>query len=126
MGTSEVKQAEKTLQDCFCLSHSFGVILPTKDNQGQFIPEVRRERFLAFVRDELTREFGGSSSTEIYGTYLADSGKVIAENGTKIESFADSDSDEKQAFVVKLAEYLKNELQQESVSVLANNKLYFV
>lgn len=99
---------------------SVELFLPSKDSLGNLLGDDERESVRYYVESELSRLFGGTTSTEGQGAWINSKGELMRERVTIIQSFAD-DEDARQNWdkVQNIAKYVKDALRQESVLVRA-------
>lgn len=104
------------------LSHNYRLVVPTTI-YNRVAPADVVERIRHQVKTTLAEAFGGYTEETGIGGYTAESGELIEEQVYIIEACYSEPNDE---VVMKLAELIKTELQQESVMVRKDNEVYFV
>jgi hypothetical protein len=70
--------------------------------------------------------FGGTSSYEVEGSYVMDSGELVFDRVKVIESFASRISNSDIELLESLAREMGAELNQESIGLEVNGVLYFI
>jgi hypothetical protein len=88
----------------------------TADGQAQYARETARR---------LAAKFGGATTTQATGYYVADNGELVEETILIVKSFYDQAADALE-FACSVAAWLKSELSQELVSVETETGLQFV
>lgn len=107
------------------LTHSVTVYIPTT-LYNRPAPVALVESIKDFTLKSLCKLFGGVTITESIGGYVADDGSLIVESVYLCKSFTDNISPESIAQVHAIAEKIKLELSQESVSIEIDNTLDFI
>lgn len=88
--------------------------------------QVDSEEMVGYVISELTRMFGGTTTTKGRGSWLSDEHGVIVENVTIVRANTDMLKPAQAEKVAELAMFVKSEMSQESVSIEYNGTLMFV
>lgn len=70
--------------------------------------------------------FGGATAYQTRGYYKDSTGSIVKESVVVIKSYTDELTREQLESIRELAEYIREELSQECVSVEINDRLYFV
>ena len=83
--------------------------------------EIARE-----TAQKLSAAFGGSTSINATGYYVADNGDLIEENIIILKSFHDQDPAAAVAIASKIGAWIKKQLLQESVSLESETGLTFI
>ena len=114
-------------------SEIFGRFETMKEYVSIYVPStvqvdrpINNELFVNAVQHEMSKIFGGSSTMEVNGTYLAKNGELVAERVTMVKSFAKEITAEMASQIIALAQYLKQAMGQESVAVEYNGQMVFV
>jgi len=101
--------------------------VPSLNSEGKEIRQERREATLEHVENMFIERFEGFTEYEVIGGWKGESGEVIKEEITIVKSFYEMQSDATVARQTReLAERVKDELEQECVSVEQNGTLVFV
>jgi hypothetical protein len=87
---------------------------------------IDAKKFIERVEYELSNMFGGCTSYETFGSYVSDSGKLVREAVTVVNSFSTKIENEQMEMVIQICEWLKMEMSQECVSLEVNGRLYFI
>lgn len=87
---------------------------------------VDNTEYVDRVSKELSEMFGGATAYNAQGNYVADSGELITESVKIVKAYAEKVTGEMAKKVISLAKWIKEEMQQECVSVEYNGKLMFV
>lgn len=87
---------------------------------------VDNRKWVDYVQYRMAHIFGGVTSYETNGGYVADDGEYIAENVTVVKAYSPNIIKEVAESVIKIALKIKEEMQQEAVSVEYNGQLLFV
>lgn len=74
----------------------------------------------------LSSAFGGATATNAQGYYVADNGELVVENVTIVKSYHDLDTAGALNIARNIAQWLKDTLQQELVSIETESGLEFV
>ena len=106
------------------LDHKVSVYVPTKNKHNEkLLPEVVNE-LIDYVASNLSQVAGGATSQRVNGYWLGKNG-LIKEDVTVIYSYC-SNLEEVTIKVLELVQYVKQEANQEAVSIEINNVLYLV
>ena len=85
------------------------------------------EQITANVAGELSALFGGATISLAAGAWMSDALGLIREQIQIVYSYCTAEQLERNAAEIRrIAEQVKNDMQQEAVSVEINNALYFV
>lgn len=108
------------------LSSRYAVYVPgTRGTSGDLAEEDRQK----YVRETLRRMggvFGGATAQDAMGSWLAENGELVLEHITVVFSFA-AEKTEKYADAIRgVAAWLREELDQEAVSMETPDGLDFV
>ena len=106
------------------LSEKIAVYVPsTYDGNREMIDN---SAYVQQVMKELAELFGGSTAYQASGAWISEEKGLIIENITIVYSYCDILTNEKIDDVIKICEYIKEEMKQEAISLEINNKLYFI
>jgi len=115
---------ENPLKDLVCLNHVLKIIVPSETADGCKIDSKMELNKAIEVLSDLN---GGATCYEAYGGWKNHTlGVIQKEAVTVIESFTDTLTVEKIKAIIELAKEIKEDLQQEAVSIYVNGALYFV
>lgn len=115
-------EIKNIIPNCIPLAHVVKVYVPSTVYNKEIDSSVYVARFGGLLSDL----FGGATVTDSVGYYKAQSGELICETVHIVYAFAESLTAESLKSVIDAVNYMKNELQQECVSVEIDNKLYFI
>lgn len=103
------------------MNHFYRLMVPTtiynEPAPADLVDEVRTSVKLA-----LAEAFGGYTEYQTNGGYKAETGELIEETIYAIETFYSEPDD---ALIYRIADEIKTRLQQESVMILIDQKVYF-
>lgn len=107
--------------------HNFvSVYVPgTTGLNGDLSPEQQTQYTQETAR-RLSAEFGGATASTASGYYVSDSGVLVEERVIIVKSYHDSPVDSALEFARTIAQWLKDELSQELVSIETESGLEFV
>lgn len=105
------------------LSSYVSLYIPTRDKSGQ---AVDNSVVLHNAKVQMASMFGGFSQSEITGGWVNENQQLIEERVFVVKSFCEILSAENLSEVIKLAKLIKEELNQECVSVETHEGLMFV
>lgn len=115
---------KKELKFTFDLNCCFTVYVPSTINVNE---TVDNSQYIDKVMRKMAAMFGGSTSTDAVGCWLASNGEKVIEHITKVYSYCTSEQAiEKIDEVLELCEWLKSEMKQEAISLEYNGQLKFV
>ena len=92
---------------------------------GALDPELKA-RVTSETARRLSSAFGGATAQNAQGYYVADNGDLVVEGVTIVKSYHDQTSSAALAIAREIAQWLKDTLQQELVSVETEIGLEFV
>jgi len=116
---------EKTLSGLDSLDYTVKVFIPSKEGNIE-IEKDKRGAWVIRILNEFGGSFGGATTTEHKGAWRNGKGVVI-EDITTIESFSTEEKlSEHINSVVELCKELKSGLNQDSVALQVNGKMFFV
>lgn len=108
------------------LSQFVSVYVPGTKNVNQQLTARERSQYTARVASDLSKEFGGATATRGTGFYVSNDGRLISENTTIVKSYHDHSPAQALEFARSIAQWLKVELTQESVTVENNDGIEFI
>lgn len=103
-------------------SESVAIYVPSTVNATE---SVDSEEMVKYVISELTRLFGGTTTTKGRGSWLSDEHGVIVEDVTIVRANMLALKPEQAEQVVKIAKRVKSLMSQECVSMEYNGTLMF-
>lgn len=114
----------KTLKGIFSLSHNVKLYIPSTINTNQ---ESDNSKQVKRVLTVFSKYFGGATSYQAIGAWSSNTKGLVTEKITIIQSFATSESiSQNLPKVLKLAQTIKKEMSQESVSLEYDNQLFLI
>ena len=114
----------KTLKFKFDLDSKVSIYVPSTQNVN--VPIDNSEQVRSVIT-ELSRLFGGATATQAVGGWVSDSGETILEKVTIVYSFCTSEQlREHFEDVYGIAQRIKEEMQQEAVTLEINGQVKFV
>ena len=90
------------------------------------LPASRQAELSQITARKLSSEFGGATSHTAQGYYVADDGTLVEEKIIIVKAYHDKDPGAALAIGRKIAQWLKNELCQELVSLETELGLDFI
>ena len=87
---------------------------------------IDNAKYVEKIQFELSKMFGGSTSYDTIGSFVADNNEHIVEKVTIVKAFSTKIDNEHVEKCVKLCEALKVEMSQYCISLEINGKLFFV
>jgi hypothetical protein len=118
-------EGPEVLVDKVELEHSVTVYVPSATREHNPIPFRKVQGAVDRIAEELTGVCGGATVTQGVGYWRSGDGKVGRETVRMITSYTD-DIEEAARVAVRQAEWLREEFDQECVSLEVDNRLYFV
>ena len=109
-----------TLENCL------NDLLVLTENVRVYVPIIKNSNILKDVELVMCERFGGTSSIKVNGSYIMSDGNIEYDNIVIVESFTNELNNNDIEFLVELCKKLKNDLEQEAMSLEINKKLYFV
>lgn len=114
----------KTLKFKFDLDSKVSIYVPSTQNVN--VPIDNSEQVRSVIT-ELSRLFGGATATQAVGGWVSESGETILEKVTIVYSFCTSEQlREHFEDVYGIAQRIKDEMQQEAVTLEINGQVKFV
>ena len=114
----------KQLKNMFKLSHRVAVYVPSKQQNGDKISN--RTAQISKVRNRLSVMFGGCTSTKAVGSWVLQSGKLQNEPVELCYSFASELTEEHIQQLIDIGTGLKQDMNQEAISIEIDGELYFI
>lgn len=115
---------EKKLKFKFDLNCKFAVYVPSTMDINK---KVNNDKFVTYVMTNLSKLFGGATSTPAKGGWICQDGNLVIETVDIVYAFCTSkqanDNFEK---VISICEYLKKEMSQEAITLEYNNQIKFI
>ena len=105
------------------ISSYVSIYLPTRDKSGQ---AVDNSVALNNAKVQMASMFGGFSQSEITGGWVNESQQLIEERVFVVKSFCEILTAENLSKVIELANLIKEELNQECVSIETHEGLMFI
>lgn len=90
------------------LKYQFSIIVPSTD-YDQKISDFEFQKRINETKKFFSSTFGGTTSIGEMGSYVSDSGKLIYENGVKVESSMTEEQYKNN--INKVSEYIKNKVK---------------
>jgi hypothetical protein len=112
------------LKNFIPLNHCVEIYVPSTINVD--VP-CDNKKFVEQVAEKLTELFGGATATDGLGYWKSQNG-LVTEKSTKVFSFVNNEqfNDKNLDKVVRIAEKVKKDMQQEAVTLVVDNVCYFV
>lgn len=114
------------LQGLTKLSESVTIYVPTTYGTSDTAAEWRVNFALKVVQRELAQLFGGFTTTEGTGGYVAENGELVTERVYMVRANAAKLTEDDIGKAVLIAELVRDDMKQECVSLDINGTLYFV
>lgn len=112
------------LKNLFCLSSKIAVYVPSTLDVDKAIDN---KVYVNNISSLLASTFGGSTCQSCIGSYVSDNGNMINEPVNIVYSYCTTEQLEVNAdIIITACEALKVEMNQESIALEINNKLYFI
>lgn len=108
------------------LSRKVTFYVPSTKNVGDKLTKSERRALLTRVESTFSRAFGGATSTQGIGSYVANDGRLIRENITLVTSYHGLETADALAIVIPLAEAIKTEYGQESIAIETESGIDFI
>src|SRR5687767_13101515 len=91
--------------------------VPSTKNVGEKLNKSERRALVTRVANKFSDSFGGCTCTQGIGYWKSESGKLIAESVTLVESYHSLETTEALAIVIPLANAIKHEYGQEAIAI---------
>lgn len=115
---------QKTLNNLFKLSHKVTIYVPSTVDVNK---KTSNKKQVDKMLTEFSQMFGGATSTKALGCWTTEAGKLVKESVTLVYSYCnDIQLESNIQAVIKLAEDLKVEMNQEAISLEVNGDLHFI
>jgi hypothetical protein len=108
------------------MSDRVEIIVPTKTRIGHALSEATITEYAQRVKRLFAERFGGSTTVRAEGSWLSSSGLLIEEDILHVWSFTEKLSYEDEEAVFRFAELMRDDLEQDAVTVIINGTLYIV
>lgn len=108
------------------LSKRVTFYVPSTKNVGQALSKSERRALVSRVETEFSKAFGGATSTDGIGSYVANSGELIRERVTLVTSYHGLETADALAIVIPLAQSIKNEYGQEAIAIETEQGIDFI
>lgn len=106
------------------LDNKISIYVPSTYNVNN---EINNRIYVIYVMKELSNIFGGATEIQANGCYLSNNGELIEEKINIIYSYCSKEQlEENMNKIIAICELLKNDMQQECISLEINNKLTFI
>ena len=112
------------LENLFTLNHKVTVYVPATDNNGGMAKHIDNAKYVDRIAALMSNTFGGATSTPAIGYWMSDSRGLEKESTTIVFAYAET-LDEIDR-VIDECEKLKRELNQDTVALEVDNKMYFI
>jgi len=117
-------KTKKQIKYLFELDSKVTVYVPSTFNVSV---ETDNNEQVKHVLRELSIMFGGATATNAHGSWVCNDGSLVTESVTLVYAFTTSQIlNKNMEKIVALCEHLKEEMQQEAISLEVNNKLGFI
>lgn len=108
------------------LSRKVVFYVPSTKNVGEKLNKSERRALVTRVESTFSRAFGGATSTQGTGCYVANDGRLIRESVTLVTSYHGLETSDALAIVIPLAQAIKNEYGQESIAIETESGIEFI
>lgn len=105
------------------LGEYVAIYVPSTQNTNE---SVNNAEYVEKIQFELSKMFGGSTSYDTVGSFVADNNEHIVEKVTIVKAFSTKIDNEHVEKCVELCKTLKVEMGQYCVSLEINGQLFFV
>lgn len=117
------KQAElKTLPE-FKLKEKVSIYVPSTYAVNV---KILNDKYVQKVEMELASIFGGATSMETTGSYVANNGTLVREKINLVYAFAEKIGNEEIDKILTICEWLKLEMVQECIALEINGEMHFI
>lgn len=114
---SKKETKKEGLEKYFSITQKVIIYIPSTKNVNEKMTEEEHLKYVHYCMIKFTDLFGGSTAQKAFGSYYSEEKGYIFENVTKVYSLTNELTKEKEKEIEELAQWLKNELGQESVLV---------
>ena len=108
------------------LSRKVIFYVPSTKNVGQSLTRKEEKSLIERVEKSLASNFGGCTSTQGVGSYVAHNGELIRERVTLVTSYHSLETSEALAIVIPLALAIKSEYGQEAIAIETEQGIDFI
>lgn len=114
----------KELKNLITLSQKVRIYVPSTTEVNK---EINNEEFVKLSLQTLSKLFGGSTSYQAFGAWIAKNGDLVTEKITICESFCNEKQlNENIDLIYNFCLNLKKDLKQEAIALEINNEMHFV
>jgi len=115
------------LEQLFNLPYNVKLYLPSTTDGSKPAPAKKIAAAVQDVQKKFSALFGGTTTFTASGSWILQSGELVTENITIVQSFCDREVLESNIEkVLEIAKQICVQFSQEAVSLEINNKLYFI
>ncbi|AYP68203.1 hypothetical protein PQE75_gp071 [Bacillus phage vB_BcoS-136] len=113
----------KTLDGMFTLKEIVKIYVPSTFDVNV---KIVNDRYVREIERKMSSLFGGSTTMETKGSYVASTGVLVQEKINIVYSFTNELDNVKIDEVINMCLWLKKEMKQECISLEVNGKLHFI
>lgn len=122
----EAKTTKNALEGQFHLDDVVKIYIPSRDSNSNSLPEGQHAANVDQTLEIFSNMFGGATAIDGQGAWVNDDSKLVKEDVTIVYSFASKLNNKTIDEVVAYAKKVKTDLNQSSVSLEVNGKMYFI
>lgn len=112
------------LENLIPLSHKITIYIPSTQDVNKSIDNKKQVEATAKL---LSNCFGGATSTEAVGYWISDNEGLIREHPVLVYAYAKEEDFVKNIdLIIDYCYQLKQDMQQEAISLEVDNQLYFI
>ena len=119
----ELKVQESKLKNAFCLPEVVAVYVPATTNTNE---ESDNSEQVRQVLSKLSKLNGGASAINLTGSWLSDDKGLVLEKTVKVFSNCQEVTIELINALYDIAQELKESMNQESVAIEINSKIFLI
>lgn len=108
------------------LSNRVTFYVPSTKNVDTPLSGAESDALIERVERVFAATFGGCTTTQGIGSYVANNGDLIREQVTLVTSYHDKTTQDALAIVIPLAQVIKTEYGQESILIETNDGVDFI
>lgn len=112
-----------SLENLTCLKEKISVYVPSTFNVDE---SIDNSFYVNQVLKEFSEIFGGASAIDADGAWVSNKKGLVIEENKIIYSYTDNLDNEKIDKVLNICQWLKEEMQQEAISLVINGNFYFI
>ena len=106
------------------MDNKVSIYVPSTVNVNQ---RINNKKQVVSIIKQMSLLFGGATSYECVGGWVADSGDIVTEQINIVYSFCDKKSlNNNLANVINICQQIKKEMKQEAVTLEVNGKATFI